>query len=108
MTPERLKFTRSTNPRQQILMSIQDVVRIEVSCDSCGTTLSLDTATKKTSLARETCCPECKQPLWKGGDDTRFPRALLDAIFTGDNRFKFLVRTRENVAEAERALPKTA
>ena len=106
MTPEQLKFTRTTNPRQQILISIQDVLRIEVSCNECGTTLSLDTATKKTSLDRETCCPECKRPLWEGGDDTRFPRELLDAIFTGKDRFKLLVRTREDVAE--RVLPKTA
>ena len=106
MTPGQLKFTRSTDPRQQILISIHDVLRIEVSCSKCGTTLSLDTATKKTSLDRETCCPECKQPLWKGGDDTRFPRELLDAIFAGDDRFKFLVRTPKDVAEL--ALPKTA
>ena len=106
MTPEHLKFTRSTNQRQQILISVRDVVRIEVSCDRCGTTLSLDTATKKTSLDRETCCPECKQPLWKGGDDTRFPRELLDAIFTTDDRFKLVVQTRKDVAEL--ALPKTA
>ena len=81
MTPEQLKFTRSTDPRQQILISIQDVVRIEVSCKKCGTTLSLDTAAKKSSLDRETRCPECNRPLWKGGDDTRLPRQLLDAIF---------------------------
>ena len=106
MTPEHLKFTRSANPRQQILVNVQDVVAIEVSCDNCGTTLSLDTATKKTSLGRETCCPECRRPLWKGGDDTRFPRELLDAIVTGKDRFKLLVRTREDVEE--HVLPKTA
>ena len=106
MMPEQPKFTRSSDARQQILISVRDILSIQVACSKCGTTLSLDTSRKRPSLLRETRCPECSQPLWKGGDDTRLPREVLDAIFSGKDRFKFVVRTREEVAQ--HVLPRTA
>ena len=50
MTPAQLNFTRSSDPRQHILISIGDIVRIEVSCNNCGTTLSLDTAANEKDI----------------------------------------------------------
>ena len=69
---------------------LEDLKAVLITCNGCGASVSLPLAKTKSFEAKRDCTV-CERPLWRGGDDTAFVRALIAARIGKSTRFALVV-----------------
>ena len=69
---------------------IEDIAALTIACGACKAAATLPIAAID-ALLHDRKCVSCGESLWRGGDDTVFARALIDARIGRFNRFALVV-----------------
>ena len=93
-------------------LAVKDIVALAITCKKCGASVTIPVA-ETNALNNEKCCVSCDEPLWRGGDDTTFARALIEAsVGKPLNRFTLVVNasvpTRTLMESVDRSPDKSA